>query len=83
MALEDAAVLAELLNDRRGVEETLLAFEARRRPRVHAVQEHSVNRLKVFYPEDSGDFAARLAMLRKSGREVIPAPWRTLIENNP
>jgi 2-polyprenyl-6-methoxyphenol hydroxylase-like FAD-dependent oxidoreductase len=83
MALEDAAVLAELLNERRPVEETLQAFEARRLPRVHAVQEHSVNRLKILFPEDPQDFASRLAMLRKSGRELIPAPWRPLIENTP
>jgi FAD-dependent urate hydroxylase len=76
MALEDGLVLAECLASAGGVSETLLKFQARRRPRTQWVlaQTHRRDRTRNLPP------APRNLVLRGWGRTIFHANYRPLLD---
>jgi FAD-dependent urate hydroxylase len=76
MALEDGLVLAECLASAGGVTETLVKFQARRRPRTQWVlaQTHRRDRTRNLPP------APRNLVLRRWGRTFFHANYRPLLD---
>jgi 2-polyprenyl-6-methoxyphenol hydroxylase-like FAD-dependent oxidoreductase len=75
MALEDGLVLAECLASGRGIAQTVVGFQARRRPRTHWVlaQTHRRDRTRDLPP------ALRNLVLRRWGGNIIHANYRPLL----
>ena len=76
MALEDGLVLAECLASASGVTETLVKFQARRRPRTQWVlaQTHRRDRTRNLPP------APRNLVLRRWGRTIFHANYQPLLD---
>jgi len=76
MAVEDAVVLAELLQSAATVSEALHRYQARRRPRVDWVQEQSRIAAQAWVLPP----AVRDAALRERGDEMLRARYRPLVD---
>ncbi len=83
MAFEDAAVLCEELGRDGDVPAALVRFEARRRPRVQAVQRASRERMEANRPQDARAHALRDQVLRRFGRQQLHAAWGRWMETAP
>ena len=76
MAIEDAVVLAELLQDADTVKDAADRYQTRRRPRVEWVQEQSRHAAKAWVLPP----AIRDAALRERGDEILRDRYRPLIQ---
>jgi 2-polyprenyl-6-methoxyphenol hydroxylase-like FAD-dependent oxidoreductase len=84
MALEDAWVLGELLAAQRTpLGEALVAFEARRAPRVQRVQALSLERMAANRPLDARALALRNSVLSRIGAAQLLDAWSPLMEGSP
>jgi 2-polyprenyl-6-methoxyphenol hydroxylase-like FAD-dependent oxidoreductase len=83
MALEDALVLGELLGQQLELAGALLAFEARRAPRVAHAQTASLQRLAANRPLDPRGLALRDSILPKVGAAQLLDAWAPLMEGLP
>ncbi len=83
MALEDALVLGELLGHQLERTDALLAFEARRAPRVIHAQTASLQRMVANRPLDPRAVALRDAILPKVGAAQLLDDWAPLMEGSP
>lgn len=73
MAIEDAVVLAEVLDGAADVESALVAFEQRREPRVRPILETSLEICKLEQNPSKQGHQAGMALLRK-GYELLAGP---------
>lgn len=80
MAFEDAAALCDALAGEADVPAALARFEARRRPRVAAVQRESLERMEANRLLGPERFAQRNAILCKLGGRRLEAVWGSLME---
>jgi 2-polyprenyl-6-methoxyphenol hydroxylase-like FAD-dependent oxidoreductase len=76
MAIEDAIILAELLNDADTVQDSLDRYQTRRRPRVEWVQQQSHLAAKAWMLPP----AIRDAALRERGDQILTDRYRPLIQ---
>jgi 2-polyprenyl-6-methoxyphenol hydroxylase-like FAD-dependent oxidoreductase len=76
MAIEDAIILAELLNDADTVQDSLDQYQTRRRPRVEWVQQQSHLAAKAWMLPP----AIRDAALREHGDQILRDRYRPLIQ---
>ncbi len=83
MAFEDAAVLCEELARDGAVPAALERYEARRRPRVTAVQRESRARMDANRPVAARQHAVRDQVLRRFGRQQLHAAWGPLMDTIP
>ena len=83
MALEDANVLAALLNERGDVPSALSAYEVRRRPRVDRMQSDSIQRLTANHLMTAHAASVRNQIARRIGRLSIENAWRWLANERP
>lgn len=83
MAFEDAAVLCEELAREGAVPAALERYEARRRPRVTAVQRESRARMEANRPVEARQHAVRDQVLRRFGRQQLHAAWGRLMDSAP
>ena len=83
MALEDANVLAALLNERGDVPSALSAYEVRRRPRVDRMQSDSIQRLTANHLMTAHAASVRNQIARRIGRRSIENAWRWLANERP
>jgi 2-polyprenyl-6-methoxyphenol hydroxylase-like FAD-dependent oxidoreductase len=79
MALEDTAVLAEMLAEKRPLAETLAAWEARRRPRVRFVQRQSRRIGRVAHRQGRAACAVRNGLLRLTPDRAAAAALARLV----
>jgi 2-heptyl-3-hydroxy-4(1H)-quinolone synthase len=79
MALEDSAVLAVMLAEKRPLAETLAAWEARRRPRVRFVQLQSRRIGRVGHWQGRAACAVRNGLLRLTPDRAAAAALARLV----
>jgi 2-polyprenyl-6-methoxyphenol hydroxylase-like FAD-dependent oxidoreductase len=75
LAMEDAVVLAEILQDATSVPDALLNYDKRRKPRVKWIQQQSL----ALFAQFRQKAALRDAFLRENGEQTLLDSFRPLI----